>query len=479
MLTNENTTTLGGSVATLDRAKQSCASPPVNGSESLHVPSKPSTIAVTSRQGGAAIQSVAPRDSQALRRANQALPHSEPSFVTSCRVQPQVSSRQQVQKQLLPGQSTPALPPRPGYQAAQHLTNSQKLNGRQDQRDMVLDEDGILSGSTGSSGKTEEEEIVEIEKMYSEEFEMMDEDHPPSDTSRKESKQPACVVSPGKKVVQANVIDITEDDSMYTNEILKTRNHVDSPQTSGNPECRSTSLQKVEFQPELPDHAKLEASFSSSDVVNLDDIGPRGFAAPLITKNILAPEKCTITDDFVPSPPSDASLTVHDTTVQEYNRINGGVATINTPHSVDKKRRIFFNDIQCKSDVDKAVIARLCKEGYIEGKAISIKKFSVIEKKVKTPYFLTKLEFSDGNNKQDVNICSELCEIFLKMSAQEYIHERNDHIQRNNLDKKLGSNDFKKTIAQNFGKFCGKFVVSYADDEFVLQEIVSDDALEI
>jgi hypothetical protein len=58
------------------------------------------------------------------------------------------------------------------------------------------------------------------------------------------------------------------------------------------------------------------------------------------------------------------------------------------------------------------------------------------------------------------------------MSTQEYIRHRDNHVKSNNLDKKVGSNDYKKKIALTFGNFHGKFSIAYIDKEFVLQDFV-------
>mmetsp|Transcript_18378 Transcript_18378/g.30650 ORF Transcript_18378/g.30650 Transcript_18378/m.30650 type:complete len:648 (-) Transcript_18378:163-2106(-) len=495
MLTNENTTTLGGSVAVLEQAKQSRApSRQDDGTESLQIPGRPTSSVGASRQNGVSNQSVVSTNNGTVRLTNQPPRYQASGTVTSVRAQPQLSTRQQGQQQLKPSQTTCAvLPPpapnvgviafpsktdsSPHISTLQHTNTGPKLGldvarSVGDHHYIAVDEDacqssstsGITSNKRSQSSKSEEEEMDDMEKMYSEEFEMMDEDYTSAASTAVENKPPFSPAPPNINVVQTNVIDMTEDDDFVYTNVNINEYHVDPPHSR----C----------SPELGDLANLEARFKTTDVVNLLDVGPRDVAAPAITRNILAPKNSNLIDDFVPSPPRGPTLSEGNTKGNTTSRFNGGVAT-NDSQLAGKKRRIFFSDFLGKCDNENAAVERLCKEGFIEGKAISIKKFSVVEKKVASPYFLTNLEFSDSVGKRDVKISSELCENFLKMSAQEYIQQRNVHIQRNNLDKKKGSNDFKKKIAQNFGQFCGKFAVSYVGDEFVFQEFVGDDALNL
>lgn len=164
-------------------------------------------------------------------------------------------------------------------------------------------------------------------------------------------------------------------------------------------------------------------------------------------------------------------------------RAHGAESTCTTNkqshHVIAKKQRFFFNDVLKIHISDPNEAVRICKEGYIEGRAISIKKFSVIEKKkVKVPYFLTTLEFSDNVGRQDVQVSSKLCERFLQMSAEVYINKREEHIKATNLDKKEGSNDYKKKIAVKFGLFSGKYLVEFVDNEFILQDYVRNEELD-
>ena len=106
----------------------------------------------------------------------------------------------------------------------------------------------------------------------------------------------------------------------------------------------------------------------------------------------------------------------------------------------------------------------------VEGSATGIKKFSVVEKKVKVPYYLVHLLFNDGNTIKEFNISSQLCEEFLDMSALQYIEKRNNFIKLNNLDKKKGSDDYKRHIAPKFEHFVGKFSVVNVNGEATLNK---------
>jgi hypothetical protein len=433
---------------------------------------------------------------------------------------------------------------------------------------MDFDEEEAFFGKKTAQKKSEE---ADIEEMYCDEFEMMDDYMPPEvNTSARLSVQekkrvllPVAVPPP-----EVKVIDMTDDEEITS--ALSTRHPHNSHASRARAPPRS-GITSVQSRP--PSAPSLESGFHTSEVINLQHLGCHGAAGGsetntscLLEKQIPPPLASTPAD-VVPAPPvasgldlcasssqpvtsmisasqSDISPTLDENTppicsatmtsfdknidvssietspvssrgprlLPSSNESSGdslvpsppstpppppqqqqqqqqggvlsrllGVASQATPvspstdeshHSDDTARhRIFFRDILQGGGGSESSALAECSSGYIEGNATSIKKFSVVEKKVKVPHFLTRLDFFDGDASRDVKISSHLCERFLQVSAKEYIEKRNNYIKSNKLDKKEGGNDFKRSVASKFEHFSGRYLVAYIDGEIVLQDL--------
>ena len=323
---------------------------------------------------------------------------------------------------------------------------------------------------------------------------------------------------------KVNVIDMTDEEERPVFSRLMVAPPADSHSGHGSAHTTHERLHSTndntttQPRPNTTSNA-IESLFRTSDVINLQHLEGSGLeikvtdsprSRPLTAVSPPPPahvdlSKSSVSKDFihdvyVPSPPStqpsprlhsgdnsdsrDALLSETSTTpvvtasTTEPATANARTASSNL-HELDDasstkdgaRQRMFFLDLVACSDVSSAVA--LCNQGYIEGNATSIKKFSVVEKKIKIPHFLTRLEFSDGRTSRDVRISSHLCQKFLQMSAQDYIEARNKFIVVRQLGKKEGSNEFKREFVLKFGNFSGRFLTSFVDGECVLEDVLS------
>jgi hypothetical protein len=469
-------------------------------------------------------------DSRHQQQSHQQ-PHQLPRQLPRHLPQPQQQQKQQRQELQIQIQSTyqahshPRTLPNNLQSTSQQQSQVQQGKGVLEQ-DYTAEEAFLhMSGST----KTEEELM---EDVYQDEYEMMDSYIPTGIGNNQKFDSSGCLPKPAAQTEKAlnelgEIVDMTEDDIEAAG---SKKGNAESSLSRYN--FAPSSVPKRNIHTTISASRSLESRLCTADVVKFDgmdtkrtndvkDITPgisivKPLAKPSPYDKIQtvdlsssqadsihnSPQSERVTPDdcgVMPHSPVKSSPKVHSAEIHsnQARNIRGKILHIKSQdslvpsppgsptamtcdsfelesserrrHIIAKKQRVFFNDIlKC----DDAEISRKCDEGFIEGRAISIKKFSVVEKKVAVPYFLTKLEFSDSIGIQDVKIKSTLCESFLKMSTQEYIRHRDNYVKSNNLDKKVGSNDYKKKIALTFGNFHGKFSIAYIDKEFVLQDFV-------